>query len=194
MSHNRNKKAAVLTGLTVLMGAEVSSVEAATYTVDVAPPSAVGGSPTGLSATINANQFNGPGTLTGVMFDLMSTITPSGLVGGFGGTPPTSVSVNGHTLDSTTSSSSFNFDVTDNLVFANAAFYSGSGTFPIALQLGEYGCEEQNSCSFSWTGTLEVTFDTTTTPLPASLPLLATGLGGLGLAAWRARRKQKSAT
>jgi hypothetical protein len=193
MSHNRIKKAAVLTGLTALMGAEVSSVEAASYTVDISPLAAIGGS-VAVSATINANQFNGPGTLTGVTFDLTSTITPNGLVGGFGGTPPTSVKVNGHTLGSTTSFPGFNFDVTDNLVFANAAFYSGSSTFPIALQLGEYGCEEQNMCAFSWTGTLEVTFDTTATPLPASLPLLATGLGGLGLAAWRSRRKQKSAT
>lgn len=34
----------------------------------------------------------------------------------------------------------------------------------------------------------------TVTPLPASLPLFATGLGGLGLLGWRRKRKAAAAT
>jgi hypothetical protein len=36
---------------------------------------------------------------------------------------------------------------------------------------------------------LDLTFTATATPLPAALPLFATGLGGLGLLGWRRRRK-----
>jgi hypothetical protein len=36
---------------------------------------------------------------------------------------------------------------------------------------------------------IEVTSDLTPTPLPAALPLFATGLGALGLLSWRKRGK-----
>jgi hypothetical protein len=35
---------------------------------------------------------------------------------------------------------------------------------------------------------------TPTTPLPAALPLFATGLGGLGLLGWRRKRKARDLT
>jgi hypothetical protein len=38
-------------------------------------------------------------------------------------------------------------------------------------------------------GLASVTFDTAPTPLPAALPLFATGLGALGLLGWRRKRK-----
>ena len=38
-----------------------------------------------------------------------------------------------------------------------------------------------------------VTFTLATTPIPAALPLFATGLGGLGLFGWRRKRKQIAA-
>lgn len=47
-------------------------------------------------------------------------------------------------------------------------------------------------------GTLTITLETTTnsaaTPLPAALPLFATGLGALGLFGWRRKRKAQAAT
>ncbi len=40
---------------------------------------------------------------------------------------------------------------------------------------------------------LDLTFPTTATPLPAALPLFATGLGALGLLGWRRKRKNAAA-
>jgi hypothetical protein len=39
----------------------------------------------------------------------------------------------------------------------------------------------------------EVDFDITATPLPAALPLFATGLGAMGLFGWRRKRKNTAA-
>ena len=39
---------------------------------------------------------------------------------------------------------------------------------------------------------MHMTLAPTTTPLPAALPLFATGLGGLGLLGWRRKRKAKA--
>jgi hypothetical protein len=46
-----------------------------------------------------------------------------------------------------------------------------------------------SSGSFEMLITADVTTDGSTTPLPATLPLFATGLGGLGLLGWRRKRK-----
>ncbi len=43
-------------------------------------------------------------------------------------------------------------------------------------------------------GTFAVTSVNSTTPLPAALPLFATGLGALGLLGWRSKRKRKLAS
>ena len=40
---------------------------------------------------------------------------------------------------------------------------------------------------------IEVTSDLTPTPLPAALPLFATGLGAMGLLGWRRKRKATAA-
>jgi hypothetical protein len=84
---------------------------------------------------------------------------------------------------------------------ANKGFYTGSGNIDVTLSLTCNGCFATNwfgDNAFElgvYTG-LTLTYDftpTTATLIPATLPLFATGLGGLGVAAWR-RRKQKSAT
>lgn len=41
-------------------------------------------------------------------------------------------------------------------------------------------------------GSADLSAETTATPLPAALPLFATGIGGLGLFGWRRRRKAQA--
>ena len=45
------------------------------------------------------------------------------------------------------------------------------------------------TCGTGWSGSLDITLNgSTATPLPAALPLFATGLGALGLLGWRRKR------
>ena len=49
------------------------------------------------------------------------------------------------------------------------------------------------TCGTGWSGSLDITYNFTPstraeTPLPAALPLFATGLGALGLLGWRRKR------
>jgi hypothetical protein len=81
-------------------------------------------------------------------------------------------------------------------------FYTGSGN--IGTGPGEMGVvlAVNRTASVSgavvWTGNetgqgLTLVYDyTPTTPLPATLPLLATGIGGLGLLGWRRKRKARA--
>jgi hypothetical protein len=51
--------------------------------------------------------------------------------------------------------------------------------------------KQSTTTSFNAIGGKTAVFDVTTatTPLPAALPLFATGIGGLGLLGWRRKRK-----
>jgi len=186
------KKAAVLTGLTVLMGgAEISTADAAT-TVPETLPFSISVSQSD-SENLNFTRFNDVGgtlALTGVNFGLSSNIdlTP----GGFN--PFTaSVSVNGNELFSQSSTGPFNGSKT----IGPDPFFVGLGTFPVNLFFNAT-CESSTFCGEGWVGSVTVSFNYETTPaqsavpLPAALPLFASGAVGVGVLGWRNRRKQKA--
>lgn len=69
---------------------------------------------------------------------------------------------------------------TDTAALVTAANASGDPTFLEAI-IGS--TSSRSSLWFAINGTV------TTTPLPAALPLFATGLGALGLLGWRRKRQ-----
>ena len=84
----------------------------------------------------------------------------------------------------------------DNIpIFSGAVTFFGEAVpFDTALQLAA-----GDTVTFAvapWGGNQNTGLDaslTTTTPLPAALPLFATGLGALGLLGWRRKRKVQPA-
>ena len=50
-----------------------------------------------------------------------------------------------------------------------------------------------NGIQLEWDSHVSFSEPFTVTPLPAALPLFATGLGALGLFSWRRKRKQATA-
>ena len=61
-----------------------------------------------------------------------------------------------------------------------------------AYLLTTYGCT-LNDCIANVPIVFDVTLASSSTPLPAALPLFATGLGALGLLGWRRKRKATAA-
>jgi hypothetical protein len=67
--------------------------------------------------------------------------------------------------------------------------------FGTSMPSGEYGAVTGNTgfgCCSSETGGAFTVSEIGATPLPAALPLFATGLGGLGLLGWRRKRKAQA--
>ena len=179
------KTVAVLTGLTMLLGgAEISS--AATISQDqffgpLSGPSS--------SAILNYNLFDpSQGTLSAFSVDITSKIfdavgvTISASISGF----PDLLSI---TASGALSSTPQNINITGLSSFPFDAFV-GVGTFPLDFS---YTANCGTSCGAGWSGDLRLiyVFDPVSqTPLPAALPLFATGLSVLGLLRWRRKRKQ----
>jgi hypothetical protein len=191
------KKVAVLTGLTMLVGgAEISEAEAATTTPQTDTFFlSTSGSPT--SQNLNFSAFNTAlGTLTGVLFDLNSNVS----VGNSGGAtgPSATVTVFGQQISSSTSFGAYNFGSVDGTHGGATPLSAFTSAFAVGLAFNVNFCGE---CASNWNGqgdfkglTLTYEYDPTVsgTPLPGALPLMATGLAGLGAVEWRRRRKQKS--
>jgi hypothetical protein len=201
------KKAAVLTGLTMLAGgvetsqaatAEITQTDTFNLTVAGIPPTILPNP--GTTNLMPAFQQFDPskGTLTGVTFSLSSEFisVPSGFgVSGF----TASLGVPGQTLFSflgTGANQSWDFtDQPGEIGIIGDSFYKGTGSFTVSANLNCTSCEG----GLGWVGdnsapdaSLTLTYDYTPTPIPSALPLFATGLAGLGLGAWR-RRKQNRA-
>ena len=78
---------------------------------------------------------------------------------------------------------------------AVVAAFTGLGTFPVDFHYQSVCGPGIATCGTGWSGSLDITYNFTPstaaeTPLPAALPLFATGLGALGLLGWRRKRKQ----
>jgi hypothetical protein len=186
------KKVAVLTGLSIMAaGAEISQADATTISQTkqfLLTKSANFGIST--DQTVNFLGFNSAlGTLTGVHFSLDSIVTAGGdIIGG----PTTALfSPSGATINSQLGTGQFDF--TGLAAPDSLTNYLGA-LVGIKLSLDAV-CE--GTCTTTWRGIdgeagLTITYDFNATPLPAALPLFATGLAGLGAAALRKRRKQKA--
>ena len=77
----------------------------------------------------------------------------------------------------------------------NTSVYSTSAVTTeanVSLTGGAF-CSLSNACSSSTTETFGPNFETAATPLPAALPLFASGLGAMGLFGWRRKRKNAAA-
>ena len=192
MAHDPNtfKKAAVLTGLTVLIGgAEISNAGAATIsdptqTFNLSIPFQF--TPGSTSTDLMFAGFNASlGTLTQVEVVQNSTISSDARtlnasttlaahsVGSFTTTPVTNAAFNEDVFFTTSLSSFETSSITAHLALSTSdgfATWAGSGN-PAGLTV-----------TFTYTPTSAV-------PLPATLPLFAGGLAGLGFTTWRRRRK-----
>ena len=170
----------VLTGLTLLVGgAEISSADT------IIQDKKFGALIVTSTETVPYIQFNPSlGTLTDVELVMTSQIVvPTGsLIAAFAGAFPI-------ILDGITTQTPTNFNVSTNNVFDGQ--FIGVGNF---LAIFDYFANCPGGCGGDgWSGNLKITYTydplPSQVPLPAALPLFATGLGALGLIGWRRKRK-----
>jgi len=147
-------------------------------------------------AEVSFAQFNPSlGTLTHVELSLISSLSAAPLAADADIFPD----LNNPNLTigvTTTAAGPFDFTITGLQQGLTTVDYTGSGDFPGALFLND------GPSSAIWSGNgpgqgLTLTYDYTpamiATPLPATLPLFASGLGGLGLFGWHRKRKARAA-
>jgi hypothetical protein len=189
-------KATLLIALTMLVGgAEIARAS----TVTSVGPVTFGPFNFGnLNGTANIDQFNPlQGTLTEVEIDLTSQLVdvPTARVGAEVTSP--SGDLTGSTFIATIDSAGDPVSYDSTTTYSSSlGSYQGTGQFPLHF---EYFTDctlvgSGNTCGDGWSGsvTVKYTYDATT-PVPAALPLFATGIGGLGLLGWRRKRKGTAA-
>jgi len=180
-----SKKIAVLTGVAMLVsGAGIVSANADTTAPQSLPINFFEGDQNPAHNPLSFLRFNQPGTLTGVTFNLDSTFSFTGLT-----SVSASVTVNGNSIFSTNTVGPTFSPPAVTLPFD--PFFTGAGTFPATLFI-DTDCGG-SFCLGGWIGNLSVTYTFnppgSVVPLPAALPLFATGLGALGLLGWRRKKK-----
>jgi hypothetical protein len=75
---------------------------------------------------------------------------------------------------------------------SDSATYDGATLASLGLTPGTYTWTWLDSSGLNTAGSFEIDVLAPTTPLPAALPLFATGIGGLGLLGWRRKRKTQA--
>jgi hypothetical protein len=152
--------------------------------------------------------------LTAQSGDFGGGITPSLGVIDFSASPPLalsenffSVTISGPTLSfgsgnvfeiANSGTGNFvGFDPTDRNIRVFSTYVSGSdlGTSTLTWNGEDFASLGITPGTYEWTygtGGDTFTIEIGTTPLPAALPLFATGLGGLGLLGWRRKRKAQA--
>jgi len=205
------EKVAVLIALVmVVSGAEISEVDAATLTqtADMPVIQTAGASSQSNSATVDFNQFNTAlGTLTDVQFTLNSDIDVEISAQGFNPSISATVQIDSVQIGPTGTATvggggAFSFGPTEAALSPPALpFYEGSSTFGVFLLLNVNSSEgveafvtweffvNEDALTLTYTYTPAISG----TPLPAALPLFATGIAGLGFTTWRSRRRGKAA-
>jgi hypothetical protein len=159
--------------------------------------------------TLNFSFTDGIGTVTGEIDGLTAGGTGEAATHVFIDSAPFSVgfTLPHDTINDTINVNSFNVNASGQITsYSYNAFVTSAGglSFVYDLCLGG-ACAYNDDTSltvFLSTGlaptgnhvaTSTITFTSTTaTPLPAALPLFATGIGGLGLLGWRRKRKARA--
>jgi hypothetical protein len=157
------------------------------------------------SATVGFNQFNtGLGTLTDVQLSLTSGLVVDISAQGFNPSVSAMVQIDNVQIGPTGTAlaslggGDFSFGPTEAALSPPAlSFYEGSGTFNISLLLNVVSSDSVDAFvtweSFEGEGlTLTYTYGpaVSATPLPATLPLFAGGLGFVGYLTRRRKRAQ----
>jgi hypothetical protein len=207
-----SKRVAILTGLVMVIGgAEIPEVEAATLTQSIPMPDLMtaGTSMQSNSATVDFNQFNTAlGTLTDVQLTLNSLISVEISAQGFNPDIAATVKIDDVQIGPTGAAlavlggGAFSFGPTEAALSPpELSFYEGSSIFDVSLLLNvnssdsveafvDWGFfENEDALTLTYTYTPGISG----TPLPAALPLFATGVAGLGFTTWRRRRRGKVA-
>lgn len=189
------KRFAFLIGLVIAVGG-ISKVDAATLTqtADMPTIQTDGELTQSNSATVGFNQFNtGLGTLTDVQLSLTSGLVVDISAQGFNPSVSAMVQIDNVQIGPTGTAlaslggGDFSFGPTEAALSPPAlSFYEGSGTFNISLLLNVVSSDVDAFVtwdSFEGEGlTLTYTYGpaVSATPLPATLPLFASGLGFVG--------------
>ncbi len=171
----------------------------------------------GTTSSVSLDKFNtNLGNLDSVTFELKSlldrvqlgdvaTFTYSAAATYDDGEPGGPITIFSTTL---TGTEGFNGNSTSSGPLSNKAFFESAGpsqfTVNLALNITQClapttGDEPRGSCSLTWSGNydefagISVTYEYTEiapVPIPAALPLFATGLAGIGFVGWRRRRNK----
>jgi hypothetical protein len=147
------------------------------------------------SGTVNVAQSAlSAGTVLNIFVTDQGITTPTGLVGFLSGFTVNTLSAGWTVLETTLVSSTnalFAGTTLSSAMFNSSDVPGGATGLNSASVTGPYSVtEEYTITSSASAGGSTDTMQLSTTPLPATLPLFATGLGALGFGAWRKRKKQ----